>query len=116
MWTSAIMVLPVLPFFPPAGGADARHRRRGAGAGRAVQRHRLPAVLPLIEEVGSASALTVTFLNPIFGILWGVLFLGETFGWNTLVGAPIVLVGTALVTGFAPRFGRASPTPAAQGK
>jgi drug/metabolite transporter (DMT)-like permease len=31
----------------------------------------------LIEEVGPTSALTVTFLNPVFGILWGMLFLGE---------------------------------------
>ena len=42
----------------------------------------------------------------MFGILWGALFLGEAVGWHTLAGAAIVLVGTALVTGFVPRFGR----------
>jgi hypothetical protein len=60
----------------------------------------------LIEEVGTTSALTVTFLNPVFGILWGALFLGETIGWYTIAGSAITLVGTALVTGFVPRFGR----------
>jgi drug/metabolite transporter (DMT)-like permease len=32
-------------------------------------------------------------------VLWGVLFLGERVGWNTFVGAAVVLLGTALVTG-----------------
>jgi drug/metabolite transporter (DMT)-like permease len=66
----------------------------------------------LIEEVGPTSALTVTFLNPLFGILWGVLFLGETIGWYTVAGAAIVIAGTALVIGIMPRFG-ARPVPAA---
>jgi len=42
----------------------------------------------------------VTFLIPVFGILWGVIFLGEHVGWHTLVGGLTVLWGTALVTGF----------------
>jgi drug/metabolite transporter (DMT)-like permease len=56
----------------------------------------------LVKNVGATSALTVTFLIPAFGILWGVLFLGEDFGPATVLGATIVLVGTALVTGFNP--------------
>ena len=31
----------------------------------------------LIADVGPARALTVTFLIPLFGVLWGFLFLGE---------------------------------------
>lgn len=57
----------------------------------------------LVADVGPAPALTVTFLIPVFGILWGVIFLGETVGWHTLVGSIIVLAGTALVTGFSPK-------------
>lgn len=45
----------------------------------------------------------MTFLIPVFGILWGHLFLGETVGWQTLAGALVVLTGTGLVTGFDPR-------------
>ncbi len=37
---------------------------------------------------------------PVFGVLWGHLILAEPLGWNTLAGALVVLVGTALVTGF----------------
>lgn len=54
----------------------------------------------LIADIGAAPALTVTFLIPVFGILWGTVFLGEHVGWHTLVGSLIILTGTALVTGF----------------
>jgi len=54
----------------------------------------------LIADLGPTSALTVTFLVPVFGILWGHIFLAEPVGWDTLAGALIVIAGTALVTGF----------------
>lgn len=54
----------------------------------------------LIADIGAAPALTVTFLIPVFGILWGTVFLGEHVGWHTLVGSLVILTGTALVTGF----------------
>lgn len=54
----------------------------------------------LISDVGAVPALTVTFLIPVFGILWGALFLGEQVGWHTLIGSLTVLTGTAWVTGF----------------
>lgn len=60
--------------------------------------------LKLMADAGTTSALTVTFLIPVFGILWGALFLGEHVGWNTLIGSVIVITGTALVTGFRPRL------------
>ena len=58
----------------------------------------------LIVEIGAVQALTVTYLIPVFGILWGALFLGERIGWHTLAGSLAVLAGTALVTGFSPRL------------
>jgi drug/metabolite transporter (DMT)-like permease len=54
----------------------------------------------LVADLGPTPALTVTFLIPVFGILWGVLFLGEQVGWHTLMGGAMILLGTALVTGF----------------
>ena len=106
MWAATLFVLPALPFFPapasPTPGVWAAVLALGvlcSGIAYLIY-------FRLIDEVGPTSALTVTFLNPVFGILWGALFLGETVGWHTLAGSSIVLVGTALVTGFVPRFGR----------
>jgi drug/metabolite transporter (DMT)-like permease len=53
----------------------------------------------LIQDVGPMRALSVTFLIPIFGVLWGVLLLDEQVGWNTLFGGVLVLLGTALTNG-----------------
>lgn len=50
----------------------------------------------LVMDIGPTSALTVTFLTPVFGVLWGYLFLGETVGWHTLIGGIVVLAGTGL--------------------
>ena len=52
----------------------------------------------LIENVGPTKTLTVTFLIPVFGLLFGVLLLGEPVGAGTLVGFGIILYGVALVT------------------
>lgn len=63
----------------------------------------------LLNVAGPARAMTVTFVIPIFGILWGVLFLREHVSPAMLEGCAIVLVGTALATGVIkriPGFGR----------
>jgi drug/metabolite transporter (DMT)-like permease len=50
----------------------------------------------LIAEAGPARALTVTFLIPLFGVLWGFLFLGEALSPNMLTGGALIVAGTAL--------------------
>jgi drug/metabolite transporter (DMT)-like permease len=52
----------------------------------------------LIENVGPTKTLTVTFLIPVFGLLFGVVLLGEPIGVGTLVGFGIILYSVALVT------------------
>lgn len=53
----------------------------------------------LIEQTGPSVAITVTFLVPVFGVLWGDLFLGEQITLQMVIGGSIVLLGTALATG-----------------
>lgn len=50
----------------------------------------------LIVRVGPTSALTVTFLIPVFGMLWGTLFLGEQITAHMLTGTAIIVAGTLL--------------------
>ena len=59
----------------------------------------------LITNVGPTSTVTVTLLVPVFGLLFGVLFLDEPFGPGTLAGLGIVLGSVVLVTGFGKRDG-----------
>ena len=54
----------------------------------------------LIQDVGPAKALSVTFLIPVFGVLWGALFLDEAVGWDKLTGGVLVLAGISLTTGI----------------
>jgi drug/metabolite transporter (DMT)-like permease len=62
----------------------------------------------LVVDVGPIKALTVTFLVPIFGVLWSAIFLGEPVGIGTVLGGMVILAGTALVVGVRlPRLGRA---------
>lgn len=51
----------------------------------------------LIRDIGPTRAMTVTFLMPALGMLWGVLFLGETVNATMLAGAALVVGGTAVV-------------------
>lgn len=54
----------------------------------------------LLQRVGPTNALAVTFLIPVFALLWGGLFLGEALSLHMLAGCAIVLVGTALAVGL----------------
>jgi drug/metabolite transporter (DMT)-like permease len=54
----------------------------------------------LLIRVGPPRAMTVTFLIPVFGVLWGWLFLGESITLRILLGGGVILLGTALATGF----------------
>ena len=59
----------------------------------------------LIERVGPARALSVTFGIPVFAVLYGVLLLGESVTpWMLGCGA-VIIVGTSLSTGLV-RFSR----------
>lgn len=48
----------------------------------------------LIADLGPVKSLTVTFLIPPFGIVWGWMFLGETLSWAHAAG--MLLIGVAV--------------------
>ena len=53
----------------------------------------------LIANVGPARTLTVTFVVPVFGVLYGTLLLGEALTPAMLGCGVVILCGTALATG-----------------
>jgi drug/metabolite transporter (DMT)-like permease len=103
MWAAVLWVLPLLLWQPvpavPAPQAQAMVMALGLlCTGLAYLLY-----FRLVADIGAAPALTVGFLIPLFGVLWGWLFLDEAVGWHTLAGAAVVITGTALVTGFNPQ-------------
>ena len=64
----------------------------------------------LIVKVGPANAVSVTFLIPLFAVLWGAVFLSERVTGAMAVGCAVILAGTALTTGvIGARKRRAAP-------
>lgn len=107
MCAATLLVAPAAPFFPAHAQASASVVMAVVALGVLCSGVAYLLFFRLIADLGPASALTVTFLIPVFGVLWGRLFLGEPIGIHTLAGSAIVVVGTALVTGFTPRMLRA---------
>ena len=54
----------------------------------------------LIEQAGPARAVAVTFVVPVFAIIYGALFLGEQVTPWMLVCGVVIVCGTALATGL----------------
>ncbi|PXF29740.1 membrane protein [Pokkaliibacter plantistimulans] len=54
----------------------------------------------LVSRIGPSKTITVTFLIPVFGMLWGYLFLQEAVSAQMLAGAAVILAGTLLSTGL----------------
>ncbi len=64
----------------------------------------------LIARTGPLRAASVTFLIPVFGTLWGALFLGEPVTAQTVFGGAVVLAGTMLALGLL-RGGKLAASP-----
>lgn len=57
----------------------------------------------LVNRAGPAKALTVTFLIPVFALVYGVIFLGETVTLIMVLLGILVILGTALSSGLFPK-------------
>lgn len=68
--------------------------------------------LRIIRHVSPVAATSPAFLIPVFGVTWGHLFLGEALSPGIFAGGALVLLATALVTGFNPLRSRLPVEPA----
>jgi drug/metabolite transporter (DMT)-like permease len=111
---AGLVLLPITPFALPAASPP-----RGALLAAVTLGFLCTAVayliyFTLIVNIGPVRALTVTFLVPIFGVLWGRLFLGEPITAGTVTACAIILAGTALVTGMPLRLPQRERRPPAE--
>jgi drug/metabolite transporter (DMT)-like permease len=52
----------------------------------------------LLRELGAAGGMTAIFVVPVFGVLWGALFLGERIHLGTVLGGAVIMLSVWLIT------------------
>jgi drug/metabolite transporter (DMT)-like permease len=95
---AAVVLIPLLPFAPPLAAPSALVIANVLALALLASGVAFVLYFRLIADVGATRALTVTYLIPVFGIVWGALFLGESVPAAALAGGVLILAGTALVT------------------
>ena len=100
MWMAGLVCLPVLFFVPIRQTPQVGDWAALAALGVFCTGIAYLMYFRLIQDVGPTKALSVTFLIPVFGVLWGALFLNEAIGWDKLSGGVLVLAGISLTTGI----------------
>ncbi|WP_095506568.1 DMT family transporter [Paraferrimonas sedimenticola] len=102
LWAAAILLMPLQPTNLPDALPSLNSSLAVLALGIVCSGVAYLLYFRLIDQVGATSALSVAYLIPLFGMLWGWWFLGESIGWHTLLGGLVVVSGTMLITGFNP--------------
>lgn len=98
---AALLIIPALlthPTTPPSGTAWAN----AAALGLASSAVGFAVFYKLVATIGPLGALSVTFLVPVFGLVWSALFLGEAITWALVLGLAVILAGLYLLLGPQP--------------
>ncbi len=95
---AAVFLLPLLPVLPPLAAPSPLVVANVLGLALLASAVAFLLYFRLIADVGGTRALTVTYLIPLFGLLWGALFLGEALPPAALAGGVLILLGTVFVT------------------
>ncbi len=53
----------------------------------------------VVREAGAQTASMVTYLIPVFAVVFGVTLLGEPLSWHEPVGGALIILGVALAQG-----------------
>jgi drug/metabolite transporter (DMT)-like permease len=100
MWAATLAVLPFALFSPVRHTPNLHDWAAVVALALACTGWAYMIYFRLIGDIGPARTLTVTFLIPVFGVLWGALFLNEPVTGYMIGGGLIVLLGTALANGL----------------
>jgi drug/metabolite transporter (DMT)-like permease len=97
LWIATLAMLPLMLLFPARETPGAAAWASVAALGILCTAIAYVGYFRLIAQIGAAPALTTTYLIPVFGTLWGVLFLGEHIGAHHVLGTLMIIGGIALV-------------------
>ncbi|HYD81176.1 MAG TPA: EamA family transporter [Paucimonas sp.] len=92
----ALILMPFLPLAPAQGDITPLIAASVAGLALLCSAVAYFIFYDLIAKIGTRT-LSVTFLIPLFALLWGALFLDETINANMLIGCALVVLATWLV-------------------
>ena len=94
--SAAIVLLPITPFFLPATFPDLKVIL--ATLALAFVSTALGNLLyfRLIKKIGVGKALTVTYLVPVFAMVWGAILLQESITMSMVLGCSCILSGVAI--------------------
>jgi drug/metabolite transporter (DMT)-like permease len=95
--SAAAVLAPLVAVAPPTGPVTVTVAANVLGLGVIASGVAFLLYYRLIADIGPTRAMSVTFPIPVFGMLWGALFIDERLTAGTLAGAALVLAGTALV-------------------
>ena len=104
MTAATVVLLPFALFWWPATPISAQSWEAAIALGVACTGIAYMLFFSLIASTGPARTISVTFVIPIFGILWGALFLSEHVSPGMIKACATILVGTALATGVIKRL------------
>lgn len=99
MWASSLMTIPFAVAFAPAAPPAAIDWAAAAALGLVSTGGAYLLYFKLIADLGAPRAMTVSFLIPVFGVIWGVVFLKEPVGLSLLIGGGLIVLGMALCLG-----------------
>ncbi len=97
---AAFVLLPLLPLFPVPGSISLSVVSSILALALLCSTVAFVLYFRLIADVGPTRALTVTFLMPAFGMMWGALLLQEKINLVMVAGCALILIGIALVFGL----------------
>lgn len=96
--SSALFLMPLAFWFWPDAAIPAQGWLLAAVLGILCTGIAFILYFHLLETVGVTRTVIVTYLIPVFAILWGTIFLDETVTINMLAGAALILTGIGLTT------------------
>jgi drug/metabolite transporter (DMT)-like permease len=95
---AAVVLFPLLPLVPLRATPDATDVACVLALALGSTAIAYLLYFRLLTELGATGGMTVIFVVPVFGVLWGALFLGEEIHAATILGGAVILLSVWLIT------------------
>ena len=96
---ASLLLLPLAAVYWPANVPGASSWYSAAALGVVCTGIAFVLYFRLIARLGPSKAITVTYLVPVFGMIWGLVFLHEPISAGMVAACLVVFFGIALATG-----------------